>query len=200
MVQPAVSADAIFAPGEPMSRAFRRGHARLPPPGSDRRPDVHFLRRHPAAQAQWRSEGPAHQHPDRVRSGDVGQVFGVALDDAPEMSGHRRPNIYVGGDFSFRPQPGREPRGCRSGTQQARRRRCELCARWNGQRGWRNGLSGSIWKIDGATGEISLFTTIAARLGDIVFDLEPTIFASDRQRPRLSAARTAPLSTASTMA
>jgi hypothetical protein len=108
----------------------------------------------------------------QAKAGDIGQVFGVALDDAPT------PNIYTTATSAFGLQivapdsdgDGR-PERLEFGTANAR---------WmKGQFGTKKGGGpGSVWKIDGATGEITLFATIETdgransgpALGNITFD------------------------------
>src|SRR5690606_6019314 len=105
---------------------------------------------------------------------DVGLVFGVALDDAPRTTGADAPNIYAAATSAFGlhlvvddedGNPGR----VRTGDPAAR----FAPGQW-GSAGGVDGYPGSIWKIDGETGEASLFTTIAANsgasLGALVFD------------------------------
>jgi hypothetical protein len=104
-----------------------------------------------------------------VTAGDVGQVFGVALDSAPQ------PNIYLAATSAYgisiyiadengyvkrlhTGQPGAQFVPGQFGPEDA------------------GGGPGSIWKIDGATGDVSLFATIAgaqfgvASLGGLAFD------------------------------
>ena len=104
-----------------------------------------------------------------ARAGEIGQVFGVTLDSD---SANKTPNIYVtstslfglqivsqGGDRLVKGEPG---------------------ARWMpGQFGLdKGGSPGSIWKIDGTTGSISLFANVenagkdnaGPGLGDISYD------------------------------
>src|SRR5688572_11049541 len=105
---------------------------------------------------------------------DVGQVFGVTLDNAPETTGADAPNIYLSATSAFGlhivvPDADENPVRSRVGDPAA----TFMDGQW-GSAGDVDGYPGSIWKVDGTTGEISLFTTIAANtgasLGDIVFD------------------------------
>ncbi len=121
---------------------------------------------------------------DRFYAREVGQVFGATADDAPA------PNLYltatsayglniVGPDRNDDHQPDRLHQG-------------EPQARWMaGQWGF-DPLSGpgSVWRVDGTTGQITLFATVATDglansgpgLGNIAFD--PThqqLFVSDLQ-------------------
>ena len=104
-------------------------------------------------------------------------MFGVALDSD---TANRTPNIYV---------TRRRSTGCRSSPRTARRLvKGEPGARWMpGQFGVdKGGGPGSIWKIDGATGAVSLFANIkhdgkdnaGPGLGGIAYDPAPTSFSS----------------------
>ena len=105
---------------------------------------------------------------------DVGQVFAIALDNAPELYGAIAPNIYVAATSAFglhlvAPDAEGAPIRARTGGVGA----TFMPGQWGGV-GGDTGYPGSIWKIDGETGEVSLFTTIAANtgagLGDIDYD------------------------------
>lgn len=106
----------------------------------------------------------------------VGQVFAVTLDDAPA------PNIYLGASSAFgihivAPGDDGTPRHVKQGTPGAR----FMDGQWGAEKG---GSPGSIYRMDGITGEITLFTTIGANagpgLGDVVFDRATRqFFASD---------------------
>jgi len=106
----------------------------------------------------------------------VGQVFGVTLDDAPA------PNIYLGASSAFgihivAPGDDGTPRHVKQGTPGAQ----FMQGQWGTDKG---GAPGSIYRMDGMTGEITLFTTIGANagpgLGDVVFDRATRqFFASD---------------------
>jgi hypothetical protein len=119
-----------------------------------------------------------------VSAADVGLVFGIALDDAPETTGADAPNIYVAASSAFglhavTLNADGNPVRTRTGDAEAE----FMPGQWGGA-GGATGYPGSIWKIDGVTGEVSLFTTIAANsgpsLGDIVFDsASQQFFVSD---------------------
>ncbi len=174
--------DTIFAPGDPIVTGFS---GVLPPgalpPGSD-----------PLDYTLIDPDGPSMTietlQPDGPPAGqlidapsafvatakDVGQTFAVALDDAPEITGAAAPNIYLAATSAFGlnivvPDADGNPMRSRVGAPDA----TFMPGQW-GDAGGTGGYPGSIWKIDGETGEISLFTTIAANsgaaLGDIVFD------------------------------
>jgi hypothetical protein len=106
----------------------------------------------------------------KVLAKEVGQVFPITLDDSAI------PNIYLGQTAAFGLQivgPGNN-----------RLRKGQAGARWMlGQFGAAGG-PGSIYKIDGRTGAVTLFATIpgngGAGLGDIVFDkASRSFFVSD---------------------
>jgi hypothetical protein len=101
----------------------------------------------------------------KATAGEIGQVFGVALDgDDADAT----PNILVGSTSLFGLQI--------VSAAGDRLVKGEPGARWmDGQFGLaKDGTPGSVWKIDGATGAISLFATIPGNsgpgVGDIVFD------------------------------
>ena len=113
----------------------------------------------PAAGGQvWQPAAPL-----AITARQAGQVFGIALDNAP------KPNIYavatslfglhvVRPDASGRPVP-----VTRGGPGTA-----WMAGQWGA-----GGGPGSIWKIDGTTGELSLFASLPsgpAALGDIAYD------------------------------
>jgi hypothetical protein len=121
---------------------------------------------------------------DRIYAREVGQVFGATADDAAA------PNLFltatsayglqiIGPDRNDDHQPDRLHQG-------------EPQARWMpGQWGF-DPLSGpdSVWKVDGATGKISLFATLTTQgtrntgpaLGNIAFDAaHQQLFVSDLQ-------------------
>ncbi len=115
---------------------------------------------------------------------DVGQVFGITLDNAPEMTGAAAPDIYVAATSAYGLNlvvagPDGNPVRSKVGAPGA----AFMPGQW-GSAGGATGSPGSIWKIDGVTGEVSLFTTIAANtgagLGDIAFDAaSQQFFVSD---------------------
>ena len=106
----------------------------------------------------------------------VGQVFGVTLDDAPA------PNIYLGASSAFgihivAPGDDGTPRHVKQGTPGAQ----FMDGQWGAEKG---GSPGSIYRMDGLTGEITLFSSIGSNagpgLGDVVFDRATRqFFASD---------------------
>lgn len=105
---------------------------------------------------------------------DVGQVFGVTLDNAPELSEALAPNVYLAASSAYGLHlavPGADGNPAR--TKVGEPAASFMAGQW-GTAGGATGYPGSIWKVDGTTGEISLFSTIAANsgpgLGDIVYD------------------------------
>lgn len=118
-----------------------------------------------------------------VPASDVGQVFGIALDDA------QFPNVYLAATSAFGLNivvPGRTRDSMPDRTKLGQPR-----AVWmQGQFGLDlYGDPGSIWKVDGATGEVSLFANVSLNgvrnpgpsLGGISFDsVHQQLFVSDR--------------------
>jgi hypothetical protein len=114
------------------------------------------------------------------RSSSLGQVFGVALDDASP------PNIYAAASSAYGlpivlPGPDGQPQHVKVGAPGA----LYMAALWGPQGG-----PGSIWKIDGATGKVSLFADVALdgrnnsgpALGGLAFDADSkSLFAADRE-------------------
>ena len=185
---------AIYAPGEPIVTGFSGVvPPAAPPAGSDPLdytfidPDGHSM----VIQQLAPDDTPAGQLVDAnsafgATAKDVGQVFGVTLDDAPEATGAEAPNIYLAATSAFGlnlviPGPDGNPVRSKTGAADA----SFMPGQWGGA-GGATGYPGSIWKIDGTTGEVSLFTTIAANtgagLGGIVYDLS-LIHISEPTRP-----------------
>jgi hypothetical protein len=110
----------------------------------------------------------------------IGQVFGVALDDASPA------NIYVAATSAYglaivAPAPDGKPRHVRTGTAGA----AFMPAQWG-----TGGGPGSIWKIDGVRGDVSLFANVAAggkansgpALGGLAYDpATKSLFVADRE-------------------
>ncbi|MBN9362894.1 MULTISPECIES: hypothetical protein [unclassified Devosia] len=184
--------EAIFAPGEPVVTGFSGVVPPAAPPVSGKALDYTFI--DPAGSSmviqQLQPDGPptgqliAAKPVFSASAADVGQTFGVALDDAPEFSGAAAPNIYLAATSAFGlnivvpdadGKPVRSKRGAPGAT--------FMPGQWGGA-GGAEGYPGSIWKVDGSTGEISLFTTIAANsgagLGNLVYDpASAQFFVSD---------------------
>ncbi len=110
----------------------------------------------------------------RITAAEVGQVFAIALDDTGEGA---QPSIYLGATsmFGLHIVEGNGTERLENGEDGARF--------MDGQFG-PGGSAGSIWRIDGATGEIVEFTSLPDNsgpgVGDIVFDAETRqFFVSD---------------------
>jgi hypothetical protein len=118
--------------------------------------------------------------PFTVPASEIGQAFGVALDDASP------PNIYVAASSSYglpivAPGPNGRVLHVRTGTPNA----AFMLGLW-GPRGG----PGSIWKIDGASARVSLFADVTtgnrrnsgAALGGLAFDPQSkSLFVADRE-------------------
>lgn len=114
----------------------------------------------------------------KITAKEVGQVFAIALDDGgPGDEKGKAPNIYLGATALF---------GLYiiEGGGTERLDNGEPGARFmEGQFG-PDGAAGSIWRVDGATGEITEFARLpdntGAGVGDVVFDPKTRqFFASD---------------------
>ncbi len=110
----------------------------------------------------------------------IGQVFGVALDDRTP------PNIYVAATSAYglpivAPASDGQPRHIKTGTPNA----TFMPGLWGSKGG-----PGTIWKIDGVTGAVSLFADVTldgrvnsgAALGGLAFDpVSQSLFVADRE-------------------
>ena len=188
----ALASDGIFAPGEPIVTGFSGVVAPTSSPPASDPLDRTFIDLDGKSMViqQLQPDGPPAGQlipsPEvfGATAKDVGQVFGIALDDAPEMSGAAAPNIYLAATSAFGlnlvvPGPDGNPVRSKTGAADA----SFMPGQW-GSAGGTEGYPGSIWKVDGTTGEISLFSTIAANtgagLGDIVYDsASAQFFVSD---------------------
>jgi hypothetical protein len=172
----------IFAPGQPVVTGFSGVTEPEAPPDAGDPLDYTFIDLDGASMVIQRLEPdgpPSGQLIDSpsifsATAADVGQVFGVALDNAPEITGADAPNIYVAASSAFGLHivvPDADGNAVRSKVGGADA--TFMPGQW-GSAGDAEGYPGSIWKIDGTTGEVSLFTTIAANtgpgLGDVVYD------------------------------
>src|SRR5262245_17176866 len=115
-----------------------------------------------------------------ISAAHIGQVFGVALDDASA------PNIYVGSTSAcglpiVAPGPGGRSRHIKIGAANA----VFMPGLWGPQGG-----PGSIWKIDGASGKVSPFANVTLdgqansgpALGGLAFDpVSKSLFVADRE-------------------
>jgi hypothetical protein len=118
--------------------------------------------------------------PFTVTPDQVGQVFGVALDDAAE------PNIYLAATSVYGLSIGVPDAGGEIKRVQHGEAGVQFVAGQFGPAAM-DGGPGSIWRVDGATGTVSLFTTVptaaagAASLGGLAYDATTRqIFATDR--------------------
>ncbi len=192
---PATAADdAIFAPGQPIVTGFPG----VVPPDPDTIPDGADPLDYTFIDPDGASASILDLHPDDAPTGelleappvfaakasDVGLVFGVALDRAPDFTADAAPNVYLAATSNFGinivvPDGDGNPVRSANGDPEA----TFMPGQW-GNAGGAEGYPGSIWKIDGETGEVSLFSTIAANtgagLGAIVYDPSSAqFFASD---------------------
>ena len=107
----------------------------------------------------------------QVKARDIGQVFGVALDDG---NGADAPNAYLAATSRF----GLQIVNVDQKGAVTRMLRGAPGATWMPGQFGPNGTPGSIWKLEGATGAVSLFADIkvdgrdngGAALGNIAFD------------------------------
>ncbi len=118
--------------------------------------------------------------PLTVSAALIGQVFGVALDDATP------PNIYAAATSVYglpivAPGPGGRPQHIEIGAPNA----TFMPGLWGPQGG-----PGSIWKIDGKNGQVRLFGNVAlngransgAALGGLAYDADSkSLFVADRE-------------------
>ena len=130
--------------------------------------------------------------PFTVTAAQIGQVFGVTLDSATP------PNVYVAASSAYglpivAPGPSGKPQHIETGAANA----AFMADLWGtavaggGQNGGgQSGGPGSIWKIDGATGAVSLFANVSdgdrnnsgPALGALAFDTgSGSLFVSDRE-------------------
>lgn len=119
----------------------------------------------------------------RIKAAEIGQVFAIALDDGlkPSTIGVT-PNIYLGATAAYGLQlviPEVDGDG-----RLKRVKRGHPKAEWMAGQFGPGGGPGSIWKVDGTTGAVSLFATLPGNsgpgVGDIAFDTASLHFyASD---------------------
>jgi uncharacterized repeat protein (TIGR01451 family) len=132
------------------------------------------------ATANWDGSDVPATLPFDVHAGDVGQVFGIALDD------QAAPNIYLSATSAF----GLQLVGHGADGQPARVKLGGPGETWmKGQFGVDlGGGPGSVFKVDGTTGAVSLFANVAhdgvpnpaAALGSLAFDAaHHQLFVSD---------------------
>jgi hypothetical protein len=118
--------------------------------------------------------------PFTFSAAQTGQVFGVALDDASP------PNIYAAASSAYglpivAPGPDGQPLHIQTGAPNA----TFMPGLWGSQGG-----PGSIWRIDGVTGNVSLFANVAsnnransgAALGGFAYDPDSkSLYVADRE-------------------
>jgi hypothetical protein len=173
----------VFQRGEAVVTGFSGTKAATPPPAAGDPLDETFIDLEGAPARILKLEpgappsGQLITAPSvlNVKAGDIGQVFATALDDGLSLDmADATPNIYLGATSAYGLQivvPDADADG-----RPERVRKGQPNARWMaGQFGLdRGGGPGSIYRIDGKTGVVSLFTTIPGNggpgLGDIVFD------------------------------
>jgi hypothetical protein len=175
---------AVVAPGQAVVTGFSGFVAYPPPANADPFDYVTLNTLGPSARVvDLTNPGPQGvlspaPKPLTINAAQVGQVFGVALDNAPQ------PNIYLGatslyGLSIFRPDP--------QGLLKRQRQGAPGAQFVPGQFGppELGGSSGSIWRVSGTTGEVSLFSAVGigspASLGGLAFHAgTQQIFATDR--------------------
>ena len=184
----AQDASGILAPGNAVVTGFSGAQAPAAPQGANPADLTEIDLSGPSARiVDLQAPGAPPQaqlvtaaKPFTATADKVGQVFGVALDDATP------PNIYVGATSAyglpiFAPGPNRGPARARQGAPNA--------SFMPGLFGPAQGGPGSIWRIDGASGQVSLFANVmldgvansGAALGGLAFDAAShTLFAVDR--------------------
>ena len=178
----ALAQDAIYAPGELIVTGFPGVvPPEAPPDGADPL-DYTFIDIEASSMQIVRptsGDSPVGQliaspQTFSANASDIGLVFGTTLDNAHEIEDALAPNIYLGATAAFglhlvTPDADGNPVRTTTGGPDA----SYMPGQW-GSAGGVEGYPGSIWKVDGETGEISLFTTIAANtgagLGDIEYD------------------------------
>jgi hypothetical protein len=188
---PAQAQDGILGRGDAVVTGFsgiRPGDAPIPPGAN---PLDEFFIDVDGASAQIQSLAAFGQPPQgqlaaapsklQIKARQVGQVFAIGLDDG---RGEPVPNIYLGATSAYGLQivlPDSDGDGAPE-----RVKKGHPNAQWMaGQFGLdAGGGPGSIWRVDGKTGAVSLFTTLPGNsgpgVGDVVFD-KPSrqFFASD---------------------
>lgn len=109
----------------------------------------------------------------KVKARDAGQVFAIALDDGLKPSLlDATPNIYLGATSAYGlhiVMPDADGDG-----RPERIKKGHPNAEWMAGQFGPDGGPGSIWKVDGTTGAVSLFATLPGNsgpgIGDIVYD------------------------------
>ena len=167
--------EGVLVPGEAVVTGFSGFAAAQPPAGQDPVDFVSIDLSGPSARVvDLRGLGPQGSlseapKPFTVTAQQVGQVFGVALDDAPA------PNIYLAatsvyGLSIYVPDASGAVRRVRDGAPGAQFVPGQFGPPELG------GGPGSIWRVDGTTGEVALFASLegasqgVAALGGLAYD------------------------------
>ena len=186
LAAPALAQQAIVQPGFAAVTGFGGTVANPPPSGGDPADYITDNLNGPSARVvDLTTMGPQGTvsnvpKPFTVFAQQVGQVFGVTLDDAPQ------PNIYVAATSAYGlsiaiPDASGQLQRVHTGAPGAQF--------VPGQFGPQtlNGGPGSIWKVDGVTGQVTLFANIdggvrsVSGLGALAYDRQSRqIFASER--------------------
>jgi hypothetical protein len=182
----ALAQESIVGPGNAAVTGFSGIIANEAPEGEDPFDYVTINPDGPAAQViDLSSLGPQGQLSDALKTfvvpaNQIGQVFGVALDNAPQ------PSIYLAATAAYGlsiylPDASGAVKRIRSGAPGAQFVPGQFGPPEYG------GSPGSIWKVDGATGQVFLFASIedaaegVASLGGLAFDpVSQQIFVADR--------------------
>ena len=109
----------------------------------------------------------------KATAGEIGQVFAIGLGETP-MSESDTPDLYLGATSAFGLQivlPDSDGDGRPERVKTGDPKAAWMQGQFGSEKG---GGPGSVWKVDGKTGAVSLFATIPDNsgpgLGDIVFD------------------------------
>ena len=170
----AAQTDAIMSPGDTIVTGFPGVTTPTPPFPSGNAIDETFIDVNgPSMQIQRpQPDGPpagqliASPTIFSAPAGTVGEVFPITLDDQPA------PDIYLGATSAFGIQivaPDSDGNGLPQRITHGQPDATFMDGQWG-----QGGAPGSIYRVDGTTGDITLFTTIGANagpgLGDIVYD------------------------------
>ena len=183
---PALAQQAIVQPGYAVVTGFGGYVANQPPSGADPTDYITDNLNGPSARVvdltAMGSQGAVSNAPKpfTVFSQQVGQVFGVTLDDM------QAPDFYLAATSAYGlsiavPDAGGQLQRVHTGTPGAQ----FVPGQFGPQD--QNGGPGSIWKVDGVTGQVSLFANVdggtgsVAGLGALAYDPQSRqIFASER--------------------
>jgi len=121
------------------------------------------------------------QKPFTLTAGQIGQVFGITLDDAIP------PNVYLAATSAYGlPIVAPGPRGQQQYSKVGATNATFMPGLWGPQGG-----PGSVWKVDGVTGKVSLFANVmlgsrtnsGPALGGLAFDPNSRSFSLLTARP-----------------